>query len=71
MNPRREILRGADILVERGRIAQIGRGLKPLKGIHQTLDATDAVVIPGLVHGHLHACQTLFRNRADGLELLD
>ena len=71
MNPRREILRGADILVEGGRIAEIGRGLKALKGIHQTLDATDAVVIPGLIHGHLHACQTLFRNRADGLELLD
>jgi cytosine/adenosine deaminase-related metal-dependent hydrolase len=29
------------------------------------------VVIPGLIHGHLHSCQTLFRNRADGLELLD
>jgi 5-methylthioadenosine/S-adenosylhomocysteine deaminase len=29
------------------------------------------VVIPGLVHGHLHSCQTLFRNRAEGLELLD
>jgi 5-methylthioadenosine/S-adenosylhomocysteine deaminase len=71
MNPAREILRGADILVEGGRIARIGRGIKPAKAIRQTLDATDRVVLPGFVHGHLHACQTLFRNRADGLELLD
>ena len=31
------------------------------------IDATGMVVIPGLIHGHLHACQTLFRNRADVL----
>ena len=71
MNARREVLRGVDILVEGGRIARIGRAFKPAREIHQTLDATDRVVIPGLIHGHLHACQTLFRNRADGLELLD
>ena len=35
------------------------------------MDAKGAAIIPGFVHGHLHACQTLFRGRADGLELLD
>jgi 5-methylthioadenosine/S-adenosylhomocysteine deaminase len=71
MNAAREILRGADILIERGRIAQVGRGIQPSRRILQTLDATDRVVLPGLVHGHLHACQTLFRNHADGLALLE
>jgi cytosine/adenosine deaminase-related metal-dependent hydrolase len=28
-------------------------------------------VIPGLVQAHVHLCQVLFRNHADGLELLD
>src|SRR5919197_1122995 len=71
MNGAREILRGANFLAEGGTIAQVGKGLARSRKIRQTLDATDRVVIPGLVHGHLHACQTLFRNQADGLELLD
>ncbi|HYX91188.1 MAG TPA: 5'-deoxyadenosine deaminase [Myxococcaceae bacterium] len=71
MNGAREILRGADVLIEGGTIAQVGKGLARSRKIRQSLDATDRVVIPGLVHGHLHACQTLFRNQADGLELLD
>jgi cytosine/adenosine deaminase-related metal-dependent hydrolase len=71
MNPRREVLEGADIVVEGGRIAKVGKatrdGHRPLRRI----DAGGKIVLPGLIHGHLHACQTLFRNRADGLELLD
>lgn len=72
MNPAREVLKGADVLVSGGRIARVGKkSLRAPKGLRQTLDASGAVVIPGFVHGHLHACQTLFRNRADGLELLE
>ncbi len=71
LNATREILTGADVLVEDGRIAKIGRALKPGRTMRQVLDAKGKVLLPGFVHGHLHACQTLFRNRADGLELLD
>jgi len=64
------VLPSADVLVQDGRIAKVGKvrqGRRPRK----VLDASGCVVIPGFVHGHIHACQTLFRNRADGLELLD
>jgi cytosine/adenosine deaminase-related metal-dependent hydrolase len=70
MNREREVLARADVLVQDGRVARVGRGLK-VRGPRQVLDARGMAVIPGLVHGHLHACQTLFRGRADGLELLD
>jgi 5-methylthioadenosine/S-adenosylhomocysteine deaminase len=70
LNGAREVLERADVLVQDGRIAKIGRSLRT-RGVRRTLDATGRVVIPGLIHGHLHACQTLFRGRADGLELLE
>lgn len=71
MNPSRDVLRGVDILIEEGRIQKVGKNLRAPKSVRQTLDASGRVVLPGFVHGHLHACQTLFRNHADGLELLD
>jgi cytosine/adenosine deaminase-related metal-dependent hydrolase len=70
MNPEREVLVGADVLVQDGRVAKVGRGLKA-RGPRRVVDVAGKVVLPGLIHGHLHACQTLFRGRADGLELLD
>ncbi|MHB8873277.1 MAG: 5'-deoxyadenosine deaminase [Myxococcaceae bacterium] len=71
MNRGREVLVEADVLVQRGRIAKVGRNLSGKRGLRRTLDAKGMAVIPGFVHGHLHACQTVFRNRADGLELLE
>ena len=56
------------VLVKDGKIAKVGK--IPKGRLRRTLDASGQVVIPGFVHGHLHACQTLFRNRADGLEHL-
>lgn len=35
------------------------------------IDAAGKVILPGLVQGHVHLCQTLFRGLADDLELLD
>jgi 5-methylthioadenosine/S-adenosylhomocysteine deaminase len=71
MNREREVLAEADVLIQEGRIARVGRGLRPRGVGLRVLDVRGQVVLPGFVHGHLHACQTLFRNRADGLELLD
>ena len=71
MNREREVLADTDVLIQDGRIARIGRGLKVRGGARRVIDVAGKVVMPGLIHGHLHACQTLFRNHADGLELLD
>jgi 5-methylthioadenosine/S-adenosylhomocysteine deaminase len=71
MNREREVLAEADVLVQDGRIARVGRNLRTRGAGLRVLDVRGKVVLPGLIHGHLHACQTLFRNRADGLELLD
>jgi cytosine/adenosine deaminase-related metal-dependent hydrolase len=71
MNREREVLAEADILIQEGRIARVGRNLRTRGVGLRVLDVSGKVVLPGFIHGHLHACQTLFRNRADGLELLD
>lgn len=69
MNEREEILRG-DIRIKDDRIAEIGAGLTPLQG-EQVMDAAGRTVIPGFVQTHIHLCQTLFRGKADDLELMD
>ena len=69
MNVSREILRG-DLLVEDGRIAKIARSIRAPRGA-RVLEARGHALIPGLVQGHVHLCQVLFRNQADGLVLLD
>jgi 5-methylthioadenosine/S-adenosylhomocysteine deaminase len=71
MNREREVLADTDVLIQDGRIARMGRGLKVKGGARRVINVAGQVVMPGLIHGHLHACQTLFRNHADGLELLD
>ena len=37
----------------------------------KTLDASGALVIPGLIQCHVHVVQSLLRHQADGMELLD
>jgi len=67
MNTNRDVLR-ADVLIRDDRIAEIGSVSETAGRI---IDATGRIVIPGLVQSHVHLCQTLFRNRADDLPLLD
>jgi len=72
MNASREVLTGAEVVVQGSRIVKVGApSTGKVRGVRRTLDAAGRVLIPGLVHAHLHACQTLCRNRADGYELLD
>lgn len=72
MNSSREVLRDAEVVIQGGRIARVGPQRKGRKtGVRRFIDARGRVVLPGLIHSHLHACQTLCRNHADGLELLD
>ncbi|MGP8330328.1 MAG: 5'-deoxyadenosine deaminase [Methanosarcinaceae archaeon] len=67
MNPAREILQG-DLLIEANRITQIGQ-VTVKAGTE--INAADKIVMPGFIQTHTHLCQTLFRNQADDLSLLD
>jgi cytosine/adenosine deaminase-related metal-dependent hydrolase len=69
MDSERSVVR-KDVLVEDGRIARIAPGLRAPRGA-ELLDCRGKLVIPGLVQCHTHLCQTIFRNQADGLELLE
>jgi cytosine/adenosine deaminase-related metal-dependent hydrolase len=50
----------ADVLIEGGVIADVGPGLRARDA--ETVDASDAIVMPGFVDTHRHAWTTLFRN---------
>lgn len=69
MNAEEDILH-ADIRVQGGRITAIGVDLESSPA-DRVLDASGRTVIPGFVQTHIHLCQTLFRGKADDLELLD
>lgn len=76
MNPARDVIK-ADILVENGRIAALGENLParslsgaPLPPAH-VVDVAGHAVIPGLVQGHMHVTQALFRGLCDDLALME
>jgi 5-methylthioadenosine/S-adenosylhomocysteine deaminase len=50
----------ADILIEDGRVTEIGRGLRVRDA--EVLDASSAIVMPGFVDTHRHVWTTLFRH---------
>lgn len=75
MNQTRDQIRG-DVLIENRRIVAVGDVSSEMKNgiassIDDVIDATDQIVMPGLIQGHIHLCQTLFRGLADDMELLD
>src|SRR5882757_5114290 len=57
----------ADILIEGDRISAVGPGL-PSDG-HQVIDATDKLIIPGLINAHYHSHDTLCRGMFEELPL--
>ncbi len=67
-NKQREVF-NADILIEDDIIRKIEKNIPEEK--HEVFDFSGNVIIPGFVQSHVHLCQTLFRNLADDLELLD
>jgi cytosine/adenosine deaminase-related metal-dependent hydrolase len=61
----------ANLQIVDGRIAAI-TSKSPRKSKNVTvIDAQGLTILPGFVQAHIHLCQTLFRNQADDLELLD
>jgi 5-methylthioadenosine/S-adenosylhomocysteine deaminase len=69
---RRRVLH-ANLRIVDGRIAEITARTPSRTRSSKTkvLDWTGLTVLPGFVQAHTHLCQTLFRNQADDLELLD
>lgn len=64
-----ELFKGS-LRIEQGRIEKISRSIAKRRGeIRINLDGR--IMIPGFVQTHVHLCQTLFRNLADDLQLLD
>ena len=65
--PDHEVIESGSILVENGRISQVGRFEA---AADRVIDAGGALAMPGLIQGHIHLCQTLFRGIAEDLPLL-
>ncbi len=62
-------VREGDLRISEGRIEALG-DLRPRPG-ESVVSGEGLCCFPGLVVGHVHLCQTLFRNLAEGLPLLD
>ena len=63
------ILREAEVLIDRGRVASIGRATTIFPGT-RVLDIQGCVILPGLIQGHVHLGQTFFRGLAENRPLL-
>lgn len=69
-NESRHILYG-HLQILGDRIGQITTADAAIPAGARIIDAQGLALFPGLVQPHVHLCQTLFRNMADDLELLD
>ncbi len=69
MDSERRVVRG-DLIIQGGHIVEVGDAAIVDRAT-EILDATDCIVLPGLVQAHTHLCQTLCRGRADDLPLLE
>jgi 5-methylthioadenosine/S-adenosylhomocysteine deaminase len=68
MDARASVWRGVDLTIAGGRIVAIGAGARP-PGC-RVVDISGGFVLPGLVQGHIHLGQTLFRGLAERRRLL-
>lgn len=63
------VFRDAEVLLDRGRIAAVGRALTVFPGT-RLIDAQGCLILPGLIQGHVHLGQTFFRGLAENRHLL-
>lgn len=72
MTEGRDPVKNARIYVKDGRIADIREAdpeEKRIEGNAEIIDATDTIIMPGLINAHTHAAMTIFRGFADDLPL--
>jgi 5-methylthioadenosine/S-adenosylhomocysteine deaminase len=60
--------KSADVLIEGGDIIAVGDGLAPT-GAHEVIDASNKLVLPGLINAHYHSHDTLCRGLFEELPL--
>ena len=68
MDAIRSVHRRATILVDGGTITHVGPLVEPVDAA-RTIDAGEAIVLPGLINAHTHLAMTMFRGLADDLDL--
>ncbi|MGV7116124.1 5'-deoxyadenosine deaminase [Paenibacillus kyungheensis] len=68
MNDREEVFIG-DLLIENNKIFKMAPHLDD--HADQEIDGRGKTLLPGFIQTHIHLCQTLFRGRADDMELMD
>ena len=61
------VIEKGSVLVRDGRIAKVGRFTARADVV---VDADDHLLMPGLIQGHIHLCQTIFRGAGEDLPLL-
>jgi 5-methylthioadenosine/S-adenosylhomocysteine deaminase len=72
MNPRREVYTDGAVAIEGQRIVAVGRTADILKA-HKApvvIDATDKMIMPGLIDGHNHAFQYLSKGIGDDVDIM-
>jgi 5-methylthioadenosine/S-adenosylhomocysteine deaminase len=70
MNKQDQILVG-DVLLRDDRIVSVGEPVTEYDADTTVIEAKGKLLLPGFVQTHIHLCQTLFRGRADDMELMD
>lgn len=73
MDSAQRVLEEGAVAVRAGRIVAVGPTAHLLRRYEArtTIDASERIVMPGLVNTHTHAPMTLFRGIADDMELMD
>ena len=62
------VIKKVDIQIEEGKIAKIQEQIEPKKE-EEIIDATDKVVMPGLINTHCHSAMSIFRGTFEGCNL--
>ena len=72
LNKDRQIIRDGAVYIEDSKIVDVGKteNLLDYKA-EQTIDATNKIVMPGLIDTHIHLSQALIRGCADDVALVD
>ena len=65
---RKKVEENIDIKIEENKIIEIGKNLSEEK-IDKIIDATNKVVMPGLINTHAHVPMSIFRETLDGYNL--
>ena len=73
MDGKRRVIENGAVAIRDGLIAAIGdrADIESRHHARRTIDATGALVLPGLINGHAHAAMSLFRGFADDHSLDD